>query len=74
MLMYTCYWILYAILLFPLYDQVDALPEEQVRYMTDKIPMRRTGEIEELAALVEYIASPEARYQLSLIIDLRLFQ
>jgi NAD(P)-dependent dehydrogenase (short-subunit alcohol dehydrogenase family) len=41
---------------------VDALPLEQVKYMTDKIPMKRTGEIEEIAALVAFIASKEARY------------
>lgn len=40
---------------------VEALPPEQVKYMTDKIPMKRTGTIEEIAALVEYIASREAR-------------
>ena len=37
---------------------VDAMPEEQVSYMTDKIPMRRCGTLEEAADLVQYIVSP----------------
>merc|ERR1712159_84840 len=38
-------------------EMVAALPEEQVKYMTDKIPMKRCGAIEELAGLAAYIAS-----------------
>ncbi|MEO6725511.1 MAG: SDR family NAD(P)-dependent oxidoreductase, partial [Blastocatellia bacterium] len=34
---------------------VDALPEEQVKYMTDKIPMKRCGTLEEIANLVAFI-------------------
>jgi 3-oxoacyl-[acyl-carrier protein] reductase len=40
-------------------DQVTA---EQITYMTDKIPMRRTGTIEEIAAVVHFLASPEASF------------
>ena len=37
--------------------QVAAMPEAQVRYMTDKIPMRRTGSLAEVADLVCFITS-----------------
>jgi 3-oxoacyl-[acyl-carrier protein] reductase len=48
---------------------VDAMPDEQVKYMTDKIPMRRTGKIDEIAALVEFIASPEASFTTGFTFD-----
>ena len=37
---------------------VDAMPPEQVRYMTDKIPMKRCGTLDEVANLALYIVSP----------------
>ncbi len=37
---------------------VDAMPEEQVKYMTDKIPMKRCGTLEEVVNLISYIISP----------------
>lgn len=48
---------------------VDALPEEQVKYMTDKIPMGRTGEIEEIAAVVAFAASREASFTTGFTFD-----
>ena len=36
---------------------VDAMPAEQVKYMTDKIPMKRCGTITEISALAAFIAS-----------------
>ncbi len=36
---------------------VEALPTEQVSYMTDKIPMKRTGELEEIANMIAFMAS-----------------
>ncbi len=48
---------------------VDALPEEQIAYMTDKIPMRRTGEIEEVAAVVAFAASREAAFTTGFVFD-----
>jgi 3-oxoacyl-[acyl-carrier protein] reductase len=36
---------------------VDAMPAEQVKYMTDKIPMKRCGTLEEVANLSLYIVS-----------------
>ncbi len=42
--------------------QVEALPADQIKYMVEKIPMKRTGTIEEIAALVSFIVSKEASY------------
>ena len=36
---------------------VDAMPVEQVKYMTDKIPMKRTCGLQEVADLVAFAAS-----------------
>ena len=38
------------------------MPPEQVKYMTDKIPMKRCGKVEEIAALVAFAASEEAGF------------
>ncbi len=50
-------------------QMVAELPDEQVKYMTDKIPMKRTGEIEEIAALVAFIASREASFTTAFTFD-----
>jgi 3-oxoacyl-[acyl-carrier protein] reductase len=49
---------------------VDAMPIEQVRYMTDKIPMKRCGTLEEIANLVLYIVSPENSFTTAFTFDL----
>jgi 2-dehydro-3-deoxy-L-rhamnonate dehydrogenase (NAD+) len=41
---------------------LDQLTPEQVSYMTEKIPMRRTGKPEEIAAIVHFLASPDASF------------
>jgi 2-dehydro-3-deoxy-L-rhamnonate dehydrogenase (NAD+) len=41
---------------------LDQLTAEQVSYMTDKIPMRRTGKPEEIAAVVHFLASPDCSF------------
>ena len=38
------------------------MPEAQVKYMTDKIPMKRCGRVEEIASLACYIASEDAGF------------
>lgn len=49
---------------------VDAMPETQVKYMTDKIPMRRCGTLEELADMVAFIVSPENSFTTGFTFDL----
>jgi 3-oxoacyl-[acyl-carrier protein] reductase len=49
---------------------VDAMPEEQVRYMTDKIPMQRCGTLTEAADLVSYIVSPSNSFTTGFTFDL----
>jgi 3-oxoacyl-[acyl-carrier protein] reductase len=51
-------------------DMVAAMPEHQVKYMTDKIPMKRTGELEEAAAMIEFIVSPECSFTTGFTFDL----
>jgi NAD(P)-dependent dehydrogenase (short-subunit alcohol dehydrogenase family) len=41
---------------------LDQLTPEQVSYMTDKIPMRRTGKPEEIAYVVHFLSSPECSF------------
>ena len=49
---------------------VDALPDEQVRYMTDKIPMKRCGTLEEAVNMVMYIVSPQNSFSTGFTFDL----
>jgi 3-oxoacyl-[acyl-carrier protein] reductase len=49
---------------------VAALPDEQVKYMTDKIPMKRCGTLEEIAHLAAYIVSPQASFTTGFTFDL----
>ncbi len=49
---------------------VDALPEAQVKQMTDKIPMRRCGSLEEVAAVAAFIVSPESSFTTGFTFDL----
>ena len=49
---------------------VDAMPAEQVKYMTDKIPMKRCGTLEEAANLVAYIVSPKNSFTTAFTFDL----
>jgi len=62
----TCNAIAPAVVRTPM---VDAMPDEQVKYMTDKIPMRRTGEIAEIAALVAFVASAESSFTTAFTFD-----
>ena len=41
---------------------LEQLTPQQVEYMTSKIPMRRTGEPSEIAAVVHFLASPDCSF------------
>jgi NAD(P)-dependent dehydrogenase (short-subunit alcohol dehydrogenase family) len=41
---------------------LEQLTPQQVSYMTEKIPMRRTGRPEEIAAVVHFLASPDCSF------------
>jgi NAD(P)-dependent dehydrogenase (short-subunit alcohol dehydrogenase family) len=49
---------------------VAAMPEEQVKYMTSKIPMQRCGTLEELVATVHYAVSPACSFTTGFTFDL----
>lgn len=49
---------------------VEAMPEEQVKYMADKIPAKRFGTLEEVANLVGYIVSPMNSFTTGFTFDL----
>jgi 3-oxoacyl-[acyl-carrier protein] reductase len=49
---------------------VDAMPDEQVKYMTDKIPMKRCGTLEEAVNLIMYIISPANSFTTGFTFDL----
>jgi 2-dehydro-3-deoxy-L-rhamnonate dehydrogenase (NAD+) len=49
---------------------VEAMPPEQVKYMTTKIPMGRCGSLDELVAMVEFIVSPACSFTSGFTFDL----
>ncbi len=49
---------------------VHALPQQQIKYMTDKIPMGRCGTLDEVVAMVEFIVSPNCSYTTGFTFDL----
>ena len=49
---------------------VDALPPEQVKYMTDKIPMKRCGTLTEIAHLAAFIVSPGSSFTTGFTFDM----
>ena len=49
---------------------VEGCDPAQVKYMTDKIPMKRCGTLEEIAALSCWIVSPEASFNTGFTFDL----
>ena len=56
-----------AVILTPL---VEAMPEAQVKYMTDKIPMKRCGTLEEVADLSAFIVSEQNSFTTGFTFDL----
>ena len=51
-------------------EMVAKMPPEQVKYMTDKIPMGRCGTKDEIAAMCEFIVSPENSFVTAFTFDL----
>lgn len=49
---------------------VDAMPEAQVKYMTDKIPMKRCGTLDEIAHMARFIVSPETAFTTGFTFDI----
>lgn len=49
---------------------IDDTDPVQVKYMTDKIPMKRLGTLEEVASLAAWIVSPEASFNTAFTFDL----
>lgn len=48
---------------------VEALPRHQVEYMTDKIPMKRLGRLDEVAELIAWILSPACSFTTGFTFD-----
>jgi NAD(P)-dependent dehydrogenase (short-subunit alcohol dehydrogenase family) len=51
-------------------QMVDALPDDQVKYMTDKIPMKRCGTLEEIAHMATFIISPGTSFTTGFTFDM----
>ncbi len=51
-------------------QMVEAMPEAQVKYMTDKIPMKRCGTLEEIAYMAAFIVSPGASFTTGFTFDM----
>ena len=49
---------------------VEAMPERQVQYMTERIPMGRLGTLDEVAEMIAFIVSPEASFCTGFTFDL----
>jgi 3-oxoacyl-[acyl-carrier protein] reductase len=49
---------------------VDAMPPEQVKYMTDKIPMKRCGTLDEIAHMAAFIVSPGTGFTTAFTFDM----
>ena len=49
---------------------VDALPQATIDYMTAKIPMRRTGTLDEAAEMIAWIVSPACSFTTGFTFDL----
>ena len=49
---------------------VDVMPAEQVKYMTDKIPMKRCGTLAEIAHMATFIVSPGTAFTTGFTFDM----
>jgi 3-oxoacyl-[acyl-carrier protein] reductase len=51
-------------------QMVEAMPAAQVQYMTDKIPMKRCGTLDEIAHMAAFIVSPGASFTTGFTFDI----
>src|SRR6185295_7604584 len=49
---------------------LEGMPEEQIRYMTDKIPMKRCGTLDEIAHIAAFIVSPGTAFTTGFTFDM----
>jgi 3-oxoacyl-[acyl-carrier protein] reductase len=49
---------------------VEALPQAQIDYMTNRIPMARTGTLKEVAEMVSFVLSSECSFTTGFTFDL----
>jgi NAD(P)-dependent dehydrogenase (short-subunit alcohol dehydrogenase family) len=49
---------------------VEAMPAAQVTYMTDRIPMKRTGTLAEAAGMISWIVSPACSFTTGFTFDM----
>jgi NAD(P)-dependent dehydrogenase (short-subunit alcohol dehydrogenase family) len=49
---------------------LDAMPQQQLKYMTDKIPMKRCGTLDEVTHMIIYIVSPQNSFTTGFTFDL----
>ena len=49
---------------------LDEFTPEQLQYMVERIPMGRTGEIDEIAALVAWLSSSECSFSTGAVFDI----
>ena len=56
-----------AVIRTPLLDKV---PETQIKYMTDKIPMKRCGTLDEVSNLAAYVVSNQNSFTTGFTFDL----
>jgi len=56
-----------AVIKTPIHDDI---PQEQIDYMTSKIPMKRCGTLDEIVSTIRFIVSPENSYTTGFCFDL----
>jgi 3-oxoacyl-[acyl-carrier protein] reductase len=49
---------------------LDDMSEEHVQYMVERIPMKRVGQPEEVAALIAFLASEACSFSTGAVFDL----